>query len=384
MAARRGSNAERKRRGLRGQRRSRRAERTARVSAVAFARWGHGLGLGRKEAADRLSISPAALGRWKRRWRKDHLGLRSRGRRLVEVDRDQRRDILSVFTLLGPHASVAALRDLFPEVPRAALEETLRRARRLFWRQGRWCLQTLRWTRPGTVWAADFTEPPSRVDGIYNRVLLVRDLASGMQLLCLPCRSESAEVFISALRSLFALHGAPLVLKMDNGSAFISHRTRALLREAGVLALYSPPETPSYNGSIEAGIGSLEVRAFYAFARHARPGQWTSDDLSAARRQANETGRPWGEDSPTPEVAWKNRRALDQEELSSLQSAYDRVLRTECVERGIENWQDRPRRLQASVDRVSISRALIEQGFLLVRRRRITPPITAKKWRRIA
>jgi len=302
----------------------------------------------------------------------------------VEVDRDQRIGIFSVFALLGPHASVAALRDLFPEVPRAALEETLRRARRLFWRQGRWCLQTLRWTRPGTVWAADFTEPPSRVDGIYSRVLLVRDLASGMQLLCLPCHGENAEILIAALRWLFALHGAPLVLKMDNGSAFICHRTRVLLREAGVLALYSPPETPSYNGSIEAGIGSLEVRAFYESARHDRPGEWTSDDLGAARRQANETARPWGEDSPTPEVVWKNRRALDQEELFTLRSAYDRYRKTECVEREIENWQDCPRRVQASVDRVAISRALIEQGFLLVRRRRITPPITAKKWRRIA
>ncbi|MCI0657638.1 MAG: hypothetical protein L0170_11285, partial [Acidobacteria bacterium] len=285
MAARQARREDSRRRGVRRQRRSRLAERTARVSAVTFARWGGSQGLSRQEAARRLSISPAVLGRWNRRWRVDRLGLRPRGRRSVELDRDALRGILSAFALMGPHASVSALRELFPEVPRAALEETLRRARSLMFRRLAWCLHALQWTRSGTIWAADFTTPPARVDGIYNRVLLVRDLASGMQLLCLPCQGEGAEVLLLALRWLFVLHGVPLVLKMDNGSAFISHETRRFLQQAGVLALYSPPETPSYNGSIEAGIGSLEVRVFYESARHDRPGQWTCDDLAAARRQ---------------------------------------------------------------------------------------------------
>ncbi|MCI0409620.1 MAG: transposase family protein [Acidobacteria bacterium] len=383
MAARQARSEGSRRRGVRRQRRSRLAERTARVSAVAFARWGRSQGLSGQEAARRLSISPAVLGRWNGRWRADRLGLRPRGRRSVELDRDELRGILSVFALMGPHASVSALRELFPDVPRSALEETLRRARRLMFRRLAWCLHSLRWTRPGTIWAADFTTPPARVDGIYNRVLLVRDLASGMQLLCLPCHGEGAEVLLLALGWLFALYGAPLVLKMDNGSAFISHETRRFLQQAGVLALYSPPETPSYNGSIEAGIGSLEVRVFYESARHDRPGQWTCDDLGAARRQANETARPWGPQRPTPDQAWQSREPIDEGELHTFQSAYDRHRQAECVQRGMA-WESCGPRLQASVNRVAISRALIERGFLLVRRRRITPPITARKWRRIA
>jgi transposase InsO family protein len=285
---------------------------------------------------------------------------------------------------MGPHATVVALRDLFPDVPRAVLEETLRRARGILRRRGGWWIHSLRWTRPGTVWATDFTAPPAPVDGIYDRLLLVRDLASGMQLLSLPCRGETSEVVVQALRWLFARHAAPKVLKMDNGSAFVAHETRNLLQDAGVLKLYSPPWTPSYNGSVEAGIGSLEVRMFYESARHDRPGEWTSDDLAAATRQANETARPWGLHGPTREQMWRDREPLLECEAEALQTAYNRHHEEECARRGIPHWESCPAHLEAAVDRIAISRALIECGFLLVRRRRITPPITARKWRRIA
>ena len=43
----------------------------------------------------------------------------------------------------------------------------------------------------------------------------------------------------------------------------------------GVWSLYSPERTPSYNGSVEAGIGSISVRAHYQSARADRPGDWT-------------------------------------------------------------------------------------------------------------
>jgi len=39
---------------------------------------------------------------------------------------------------------------------------------------------------------------------------------------------------------------------------------------------------------------------------------------------------------------------------------------------------------QASIDRAAISRALVELGFLLIRRRRMTPPISALRLRKIA
>jgi hypothetical protein len=41
-------------------------------------------------------------------------------------------------------------------------------------------------------------------------------------------------------------------------------------------------------------------------------------------------------------------------------------------------------REETSIDRVAISRALIELGFLLIRRRRITPPISILRQRKIS
>ena len=53
----------------------------------------------------------------------------------------------------------------------------------------------------------------------------------------------------------------PLVLKSDNGPAFVSAEVRAVLAERGVVALYSPPYWPRYNGAIEAGIGALREKS---------------------------------------------------------------------------------------------------------------------------
>ncbi len=166
------------------------------------------------------------------------MALRPRGRPIEDLDRETRHGILSVFSLMGPHATLTALRDLFPAVARGALENLLERCRRVYRRRSRWLVHTLRWARPGSVWAMDFTEPPSPIEGEYRYLLLIRDLASGRQLLALPCHAESAAVAIIALRSLFRFCGRPLVLKMDNGSAFIAAELRALLEEHGVRARY--------------------------------------------------------------------------------------------------------------------------------------------------
>jgi len=93
-------------------------------------------------------------------------------------------------------------------------------------------LHILHWRRPGTVWAIDFAEPPLSIEGSFDYLLAVRDLASGMQLLWLPVTDETARTAMAGLEALFRQHGPPLVLKSDNGSAFI----------AGA----SPWETPSH------------------------------------------------------------------------------------------------------------------------------------------
>ena len=98
------------------------------------------------------------------------------------------------------------------------------------------------------------------------------------------------------------------------GSAFVAEETRQFLQERGVHLLLSPPRFPSYNGACEAGIGSLATRAHHASARNGRPGEWTCDDLEAARREANETARPWGVHGPTPEEVWMSRAPITEGE----------------------------------------------------------------------
>ena len=85
-------------------------------------------------------------------------------------------------------------------------------------------------------------------------------LAGGYQLAWRPVPGETAEAAVGVLAGLFAEHGAPLVLKTDNGSGLAAEPVRGLLQGHGVQALFSPPRTPQYNGSAEAGIGAVKVR----------------------------------------------------------------------------------------------------------------------------
>ena len=239
-------------------------------------------------------------------------------------------------------------------------------------------MNVLRWTKAETVWAMDFTRPPASVDGIYPYILAVRDLASGCQLASLPCDSESAFVAAAALSSLFREHGAPLVMKSDNGSGFVSAKMAGLLEACGIVLLLSPPRTPRYNGSCEAGIGAVKTRAHHIAAAHGRPGEWICDDVEAARMQANETGRPQGHLGPTPSTLWEAREALGEAERHAFSQAVRRT-RTDA-RKDLELALEGPLRRSdaAAVERLCISRALVEHGLLEVRRRRITPHINRR------
>src|SRR5260370_12020073 len=137
-------------------------------------------------------------------------------------------------------------------MPRAELEDLVKRYRRVWRRRHQYAPYSLHWQRSGAVWAMDFSEPPQPIEGIYPYLFAVRDLASHQQLLWLPVLDMTAATAVEALRALLVLHGAPLVLKADNGSAFLADATQDFLVSWGVNLLFSPPHTPGYNGSVEA------------------------------------------------------------------------------------------------------------------------------------
>jgi transposase InsO family protein len=250
---------------------------------------------------------------------------------------------------------------------RREIQDLLRRYRRAWRRRRRLLTRRLHWTRPGSVWAIDFAEPPQPIEGRYARLLAVRDLASGYQLLWLPVLDEAAATAVAALTALFRQHGAPLVLKSDNGSAFVAAEMEVLLSAWGVGHLFSPPRLPQYNGSCEAGIGSMKVRTHHESVRRSDPGQWTCEDAEAARQQANQTARPWGSRGPTPAEAWQERRRPEAKERAAFLEAVKRLQREARQQQGYPADTPLDRAAQAAVDRVAIRDALVATGLLRIK-----------------
>jgi transposase InsO family protein len=262
---------------------------------------------------------------------------------------------------------------------RAELDDLLKRYRRVWRQRHQQTLHVLHWQVAGAVWAMDFAEAPRPIDGLYPYLLAVRDLASHQQLAWLPMTAPTAAETIAALRSLILEYGAPLVVKTDNGSAFIAEALRDYLLPLEVSLLFSPPHTPRYNGSIEAGIGSLKTRTERQATRAGHPTMWTFEDIAAAREEANDTARPRGETGPTPNELWSQRRPLTTWERRLFAEAVMHQRAAVNIQEGVV--QDVPlsateeRRLQ----RAAIRRALEERDILLFSRRRIPLPITSRK-----
>jgi ADP-heptose:LPS heptosyltransferase len=154
----------------------------------------------------------------------------------------------------------------------------------------------------------------------------------------------------------------------------------ALLAEAEVMALYSPPYTPRYNGSIEAGIGSLKTRAHEAAARQGRPGAWACADIEGAREEANLFSERRGPGGPTPAEAWEGRTLISDDERRK----FNEAVTTEIAERERACYDAAQRGEQQHTDqatrrREAISAALVAQGYLSYTRRRIPLPISRPK-----
>lgn len=330
------------------------------------------------EAAELLNLYPRTLRHWQADLR-DPLPVHILGRPLQRASVQERNEVIDVLDHLGPATSVATLRDCFPFLARAELEDILFRYRRVWQKLNTHAVHCLRWPIPGRVWAIDFAEPPRPIDGLHPYLLAVRDLASHQQLLWLPVPNFTAVTARNALAFLFILHGAPLVLKMDNGPAFLDGDTQKLLTPWGVIPLFSPPYMPRYNGAIEAGIGSLKTRTERQASLQGHPDQWSADDVATAQAEANATARPHGERGPTPDKLWQERSVITQAERDRFQTSVDHHRNLVRLEEGVSaeepltSWELR------SLDRKAVRRALVELGYLVFRRRRIPLPIKKHK-----
>ena len=109
---------------------------------------------------------------------------------------------------------------------------------------------------PGQVWAVDFIED-KLVSGRRLRILSVLDLCSRYALDSLVEHSLTGELAARHLERLFLSHGAPRVLRRDQGPEFESRVFQKLLRTWRVQDEPVPKGQPFDNGHVESFHGSL-------------------------------------------------------------------------------------------------------------------------------
>jgi hypothetical protein len=352
----------------------RRSERLVRKSAVAFVRWTSSLGMDHGRIAGLLGLSSRTLGTWLRAWRRGRLPLHSLGGPRRFTTPHQRALAVELLDHVGPGMGLPGLRQAFPHITRSELVEIRGGVREQRLLENTREYQVLQWTHPGTVWAVDYTQPPVPVEERFKQVLAGRDLAGGFQLIALPVVAATAAVVVVALDALFRLFGPPLVLKADNGGQFMSQLVRDLLDRWGVTLLPSPPLTPRYNGSIEAGIGSLKTHAHHRAIYSGRGSVWTADDLEAARMDANFNSRPWGESGDSPQNRWNSRLPITAARRAEFIHTVESGSEQARIDMGLPRTGSLDHGAQAAVGRAAVRRALETLGYLLVTRRRFSPP----------
>ena len=339
--------------------------------AVAALRLARRHGVPAREVARTLGVNAGTLQAWARSWQRDRLRFRPLGRRQTEIDPTLELEIQSLLFMVTPFIGLDALRDFYPDVKPRALERLLWKTRALWTEEARPFLWSLRWQYAGSVWAMDITQPDLPTDGVFPYLLMVRDLASGMTLLSLPIKDESAASVIPALTMLFAAAGAPLVLKSDNGSAFVDEGTMKLLALNSVISLLSPPRTPEYNGAAEVGGGTQKTWTHVFAARNDRPDAPTSDDVEAARNRNNELGRPWGPDSPSPRRAWDARIEITEGDRVRLEAEIERIERGIRKDKAVDGTKLNKDLKESDIHRIATSQALKSLGYFSAKRRRL-------------
>jgi transposase InsO family protein len=309
-----------------------------------------------------LGVPPRTLRDWRRRVDAPPA---SRGRPCKSCPPELRAEVRRFLReVSGPAVGLEAMRALFPEAPRCVLADLLRRYRRVWRRRNRQRGRRLVWKRPGAVWAIDFSEAPWLIDGVFPYLFAVRDLASHCQLAWRPVMAETAEEAVAALEALFREHGPPLVIKCDNGSAFLAAAFQSLLARHGVLPLYSPPCHPQYNGALERSNGTLKTYTDRRAIAEQHPFRWTSENVESARQLANRLSRPWGHRGQTPEQAWQARLPIPAAERRRFQAEADHQRPPTRADLGLPAASKLSHADQARLDRLALERSLLVLDYL--------------------
>jgi hypothetical protein len=162
------------------------------------------------------------------------------------------------------------------------------------------------------------------------------------------------------LQELVDVHGAPLVVKSDNGTPLIGAEVRALMQLHRIEPLRSPVRRPSYNGACEAMVGEVKRAAADLALQHGgSAGRW----LPRAGELLNGYER---EDIGVPESLWEARLgASGRRDMSDLRRALGRRLKEI---RGLAPLAACVHATATKVQRSSLRQALCELQILKIER----------------
>jgi transposase InsO family protein len=307
---------------------------------------------------------------------------RLRGRPCREVTYTERVSVETLLEGTGPRLGLPTLKACCSDVPHCVLAYLLEGYRRQFQAEHRLVVETLRWLRPGSVWAIDHSQPPRPIDGRFSQILAIRDLASGMQLAWTPVADATAAEALPVLEVLVAQHGPPLVLKSDNGSAFISQRFAEWLAAWQIVPMFSPVRMPRYNGACEAGIGGMKRRTELVAVGQDRLVDWTCDDLFAALVWANEDHYSRGVAAGNAASRFAARPTLGEAERNTFRTAVVQF-EQELYAAACTSGDVLTDKLRAVCHRRAVRRTLVEHDYLSITRRSIPQPIHLAKCARI-
>lgn len=214
-----------------------------------------------RQLCGRLGMSYGTYLRWRRRSERGQPLLGRPGPRKVgPLPFEQvRRDIAALVHQSKRSAGSGALRLKYQDaISRRDLQDLIAEERKKQNQARRQNFKRVTWKEPNLCWAIDATEYGRDEFGRKLYIVATRDLASRYYFEPLVTLSTTSVAVSEHVRALFRRHGAPLVLKRDNGSPFKNESIDALLAEACVIPLSSPPRYPRYNGAIENAIRELK------------------------------------------------------------------------------------------------------------------------------
>jgi putative transposase len=256
------------------------------------------------ELCREYGISRQTGHKWLRRYRdRGYFGLEEQSRRpKSSPNRTGEEVVNAVLALRDRHPSwgpkklaLVLARDLGEDGPRQATVARLLKSAgkigkrrppvRVWHVEGRPCVEA---KAPNALWTIDFKGWWRARNGERCEPLTVRDAMSRMVLTVTVVAHTGGEVVRRALEKLFAKHGVPSALLMDNGSPWISMRSRAGLTKLSVwlvslgIRLYrSRPASPQDNGGHERMHRDLnELRLSPASSRRAQQplcAEWALD-----------------------------------------------------------------------------------------------------------